>query len=79
MDALTFDIRVWVGATGDAGDGVNGFVRLKSQIQFLFLSLPSSHFSGHDSIASCCSGHRDPLDQQLVFSETLRVLLRTFR
>ena len=34
MDALTFDVCVWVGATGDAGDGVDGLIRLKPQIQF---------------------------------------------
>ena len=44
MDALTFDVCVWVGATGDAGDGVDGFVCLKPQIQFLLLSLPLPHF-----------------------------------
>ena len=37
MDALTFDIRVRVGATGDAGDSVNGFIYLKPRIQLLLL------------------------------------------
>ena len=37
MDALTLDIRVRVGATGDAGDSINGFIRLKPQIQLLLL------------------------------------------
>ena len=32
MDALTLDIRVRVGPTGDAGDGVDGFICLEPQI-----------------------------------------------
>ena len=34
MDALAFDIRIRVGATGDPGDGVNRFIRLKPRVQF---------------------------------------------
>ena len=37
VDALTLNVRVWVSATGDAGDGINGFICLKPQIQFLLL------------------------------------------
>ena len=43
MDALTLDIRVRVGATGDAGDGVNGFIRLKPQYTASAPLLPSPH------------------------------------
>ena len=43
MDALTFDIRVRVGATGDAGDSVNGFIRLKPQYTASAPSLPLLH------------------------------------
>ena len=37
MNALPLDIRVRVGAAGDAGNSVNGFIRLKPCIQLLCL------------------------------------------
>ena len=43
MDSLTFDIRVWVSTTGDAGDSVDGFVCLKPQYTVSAPSLPSPH------------------------------------